>query len=88
MSARRQTAKAAAFTLETFNRIVTCCAARVAIDLLSAQGVDQGQARRVAGELLNWAAALGDPAAHRELPHLILGAALPPPPVCFQPSPC
>jgi hypothetical protein len=42
--------------------------------------VDQDQARRVAGALLNWAAALGDPAAHRELARLMLDGTLPPPP--------
>lgn len=75
----KDSSKAAALYLEHFNRVVACCAARVIAGLLNTQGLDQDQVRRVAGALLQWAAALGDFVAHRDLADLYLKGTLPPP---------
>jgi tetratricopeptide (TPR) repeat protein len=73
-------AKAAALRLEAFNRVVACCAAPVINALLNMQGLDKEQAQPVANALLSWAAALGDPIAHRDLAELYLKGTLSPPP--------
>jgi tetratricopeptide (TPR) repeat protein len=60
--------KAADFYLETFNRIVACCAVRVAQHILEVEDqYDAPTVRRVVRALLERAAALGVPQAHEML---------------------
>jgi hypothetical protein len=64
-------AKAADLTLQTFNRVVACCATRVARHLLEVEEKhDPENVRRVVRELLTRAAALADRSAHELLAEL------------------
>ena len=63
--------KAGDLSLEAFNRVIACCAAQVAVNLLNSENkYDRETVRRTAHELLLRAAALGSAEAHTELARL------------------
>jgi TPR repeat protein len=69
----KDTAKAAALIVEFTNRVIGCCAARVARHLVDVEAQhEKAVVHEVAAALLGWAAELGSVAAHEALASLTL----------------